>query len=556
MKKLSIGISDFRELREEDRYFVDKSLFIQDIIDEDARVVLLPRPRRFGKTLNLSMLRYFFEKTGEKDRIRTLFHGLSVEKEPVFEKHLCAYPVIHLSFKDVKSLQFEDALKTIKLLISKEFGRLGYLRQSEALTDIQKSRFDDILAMKAETHVFEASLGDLSQYLYHFHNKKPLILIDEYDTPIHVGHSEGYYKEIIAFFRSFLGAGLKDNPYIFKGVLTGILRVAKESIFSGINNLAVYTILREEYRERFGFSENEVSALMEACGAKDRMEDVRRWYDGYLFGGKTVYNPWSILNFASSKDKVCRPYWANTSSNDLIKSLVKGAPHAVREGIQDILNDVPVESRIEENIVFEDLPKDEVAVYNFFLFCGYLKAFDPKRVDHEDHRSLLAPNLEVRQIFKHAVMKWINESYESHKLKEMLKAVTTGDAGVFETLLGDFVAETLSYFDTAGKNVEKVYQAFILGLLVNLAADYEIASEKESGFGRYDISVIPKDPDKTALILELKTIRPGETKDEALESAVSQIEERKYETALIQRGIQDIRKWGVVFDGKRVWVRG
>ena len=555
MKKLPIGISDFKELREENRYFVDKSLFIKEIMDEDAQVILLPRPRRFGKTLNLSMLKYFFQKTDDKKQIKKLFCGLSIEKEPLFEEHLCKYPVIHLSFKDVKSLKFQDALNTIKFLISKEFERLYYLCESDALTDIQKARFHDIATMKAETYVFQASLRDLSECLHRHHTKKPLILIDEYDAPIHAAYSEGYYREITAFFRSFLSAGLKDNPNIFKGVLTGILQVAKESIFSGMNHLGVYTIIRDEYSKWFGFTQDEVAALLNDYRITGRMEEVARWYDGYVFGKSRVYNPWSILNFASSKDNVCRPYWANTGSIDTIKDLFKTSPHSFKEEMVDLLNGAPVTKRIDETIVFDDLTKDDVAIYNFLLFCGYLNAFDQRRTDSGVYARLLPPNLEVKQIFKNVIMQWVNESFESQKRNAMLKALTAGNTTLFEKGLNDFVMETLSYFDAAGKNVEKVYQAFILGLLVNLSDDYEINSEKESGFGRYDISVIPKDRDKKAIIMELKTVKNGDTKDNALDKALAQINEKRYETAISQRGVKDVQKIGVVFDGKRVWVK-
>ena len=555
MKRLPIGISDFKKIREENRYFVDKSLFIKEIIEENGEITLLPRPRRFGKTLNLSMLKYFFEKVDDKKESKKLFSNLLIKKEEIFEKHFCQYPVIYLTFKDIKYLTFEESLNSIKRLIADEFRRHAYLLESKALNDFQKEDFKSIASIAADASLFGVSLHNLSNYLFIHHKKKPLILIDEYDTPIHTAYSHGYYEEVTAFFKSFFGAGLKDNPNIFKGVLTGILRVSRESIFSDMNNLAVYTIARDEYSQYFGFTKDEVLEFLRVYKTENRMKDIKYWYDGYIFGDTTIYNPWSILNFMSSKDKQCRPYWANTSSNQIIKSLIKTSSRKVKEEMYNLLKNIPVIKRIEENIVFEDLTKKDSVIYSFLLFCGYLKAFDRKHIDRKDYYKLLIPNLEVKQIFEDVILQWIEESYESYKLKTMLDALLAGEVEIFEELLGDFVIETLSYFDVAGKNVEKVYQAFILGLLVNLSHSYEINSEKESGFGRYDISVVPKDKSKKAVIMELKTIRKNETKEEALKAALSQIEERKYEAAVSQTGVKDICKLGVVFDGKKVWVK-
>ena len=561
MKKMPIGVSDFKELMENDFFFVDKSLFIKEIIEEDSKVTLLPRPRRFGKTLNLSMLRHFFEKpepqrNDEGKATKNLFSNLLISKESVFSKHLGRYPVIYLTFKDIKSLDFDDALESIKLLIAKEYRRHGHLLKSEALDDFEKEDFQNIAAVKAGISLFERSLLDLSHYLYKHHNERPVILIDEYDTPMHHAYAAGHYEKTSAFFRSFLSAGLKDNPDIFKGVLTGILRIAKESIFSDMNNLGVYSILREEYSDCFGFTEPEMEKLAGDCDASDHLENMKRWYNGYRFGRHVIYNPWSILNFVGSKDKLFRPYWANTSSNVLIKDLLKKAPPGVKEEFYNLLKDIPIVKRVEENIDFENLGKNDVAIYNFFLFCGYLKADQRHEMDNETYCSLSIPNIEVKQIIKHVILEWINEGYKDHdKLRHMLEALIQGDIDVFGEILSDFVVTTLSYFDTAGKkNVERVYQAFILGLLVNLSLDYEVTSEKESGFGRYDISLIPKETHKKAVIMELKTIASHETKDAALKSALAQIEDKKYETDIIKRGILDIVKLGVVFDGKRVWV--
>ena len=554
-QKLPIGRSDFKELREENRYFVDKSLFIKEIIAEESQVVLLPRPRRFGKTLNLSMLRHFFEKTENKEKIEKLFKGLEIEKLEEFKKHFSRYPVIFLTFKDVHALNFDHSLEKIKRLIGAEFQRHDYLLKSKVLNDFEKQNYTEIMYLKASTSKYEDSLQRLSQYLHRFHKQKPVILIDEYDSPVHTAYTEKYYKEMMTFFRNFLGAGLKDNPDILKGILTGILRITKESIFSEMNNLGVYSIMRFEYSDKFGFTEPEVFDLLKAYNIENKTGNVRKWYNGYIFGKKVIYNPWSILNFVSSVDKEFRPYWANTGSNHIIKKLIKDSPQTVKTELHDLLNNVPITKRLSESIVFDDLTENETTVYSYLLFSGYLKAFDKKHIGDEDYYKLLIPNTEVRQIFKDVIINWIDESYESYNLQIMLKALIENDPETFEEILSDFILNTISFFDLHKKRVERVYQAFVLGLLVNLSATHEVYSNKESGFGRYDISIIPKDKTKHAIIMELKTIKSSESKKTALEKALKQIEEKKYETDIKKRGIKDIKKLAVVFDGKKAWVK-
>ena len=555
MKKLPIGESDFRNIITEGYYYVDKSLFIKEVIEDDALVMLLPRPRRFGKTVNLSTLRYFLEKTEHEEETKRLFRGLAVEQDPVFQTHCGKYPVIFLTCKNVKNLEFQDALKTIKKLISTEFRRHKYLLESEELDNFEKAQFEQILSLKADMTFFEDGLKDLSEYLYKYYHQKPIILIDEYDTPIHTGFSEGYYREIVAFFRNFFGAGLKDNPYLFKGVLTGILRIAKESIFSDLNNLGVYSLLHHKFSTRFGLTEDETRKLLDDYLLSEKISCVTEWYNGYLFGKTTVYNPWSILNYVANHEEGYKPYWANTSSNQMIKDLIARSPDIVKTEFQDLLQDIPLKKPLEENVVLTELTTNEKAIYSFLIFSGYLKTIKREEVDQIPYYTLLIPNKEVKHIFQHVIMSWLNESYHNRKLQMMLQALIRHDIPVFEEMLSDFVLTTLSYFDTQRQDVERVYQAFMLGMLLNLSSSYEIHSNKESGFGRYDISIIPKDTSKRAIIMELKKIGLTETKDTALANALQQIEEKQYETDIRKRGIQHISKLAVTFDGKRVWVR-
>ena len=555
MKKLPIGYSDFKTVMTEGFSYVDKSLFIKDVIDDSAQVLLLPRPRRFGKTLNLSMLKYFFEISDERANTLDVFQGLAIGQEDVFQAHCGKYPVIFLTCKDVKERSFEDALQSIKTLIAEEFKRHHDLLFGNCLNEQEKTHYQDVIELRAEAVHYRNALKDLSGYLFRYYQQKTVILIDEYDTPIHAGFLENYYDESVAFFRSFLGGGLKDNIHLFKGVLTGILRVARESIFSGLNNPGVYSLLNHRFSIRFGLTDEEVQTLLADYGLHEDILRVRAWYNGYIFGKTTMYNPWSILNYIHNHEDAYKPYWANTSSNQMIRELIANAPGSVKTEFQDLLQDIPLKKQLNENIIFPDLTKHEQAVYSFLVFSGYLKAFDMEVIGHKQYHTLLIPNLEVKQIFEDVFMSWITDSYENRKLQMLLHALTDNNIAAFEEILSDFVLTTLSYFDTQRQDVERVYQAFMLGLLINLSPAYEVHSNKESGFGRYDMSVIPKDTNKRAIIMELKKIGMNETKDTALDNALKQIEEKQYETDIRKRGIKDISKLAVTFDGKRVWVR-
>jgi len=557
MKKIPIGISDFKELIETDNYFVDKSLFIKEIINEDAKVVLLPRPRRFGKTLNLSMLRYFFEKTEQEQETKGLFKGLDIEQTSEFEEHCNKYPLIFLTLKEIKDISYENAISSLNQIISKEYSRHKYLLKSTTLDEIEKQRFQRILEDKAEPVEYRTSLKELSFLLCRHFDKKAIILIDEYDTPIHTAYVNGYYNEMTSFMRAFLGDGLKDNSFLQKGVITGILRVAKESIFSDLNNLGVYTLLSTRYSDKFGFTEMEVKGFLNYLKIENHFEKIKHWYNGYLFSGHQIYNPWSILNYASSHQDGFKAYWANTSSHEMLRNMLKDSTTGIKTELHDLLKGIPVVKRIDENIVIRDIINDDITIYSFLLFSGYLKASLKEYIEDEPYYNLHIPNEEIKLIFRNIILKWFNESYSSEQLQKMLKALTNGEVKIFERILNDFVLQTLSYFDTQRQNVERVYQAFILGLLVNLSANYEINSEKESGYGRYDIAVLPKDNSKIAILMELKKIDElnEETKDEALESALQQIAEKKYDADLIKRGYTKILKMAVTFDGKRVWIK-
>ena len=561
-KRIGIGISDFRKLLETNCLFIDKSLFIKEIIDAGAEIILIPRPRRFGKTLNLSMLRYFFERheeQAERQRAEKLFDGLAIKDTQEFGEHFGKYPVIFLTFKDVKKTGFDKALYKIRLLIAEEISKHVKVLEADATSAITANPLmANILKSSASTEDYEESLRKLSELLNIIYGVPPVILIDEYDTPIHAAWQYGYYDEMISFMRGLLSGAFKDNPHIFKGIITGILRVAKESIFSDLNNLKVCTILEEAFSDRFGITPHELKELFIEYGLEDRLEEADSWYNGYRFGSHTIFNPWSILNFINRNPPRPEPYWANTSSNALIKELIIDGGMEVRENIERLIAGKTMDSIIDKNIVFPDLRKKNRYIYSLFFFSGYLKCVDMRMAEEDLACSLAIPNREVRYIFRNLISGWLEESFGNAKLTTMLRALVTGNIDQFQRLLNEFVITTLSFFDTKGKNPEAVYQAFVLGMLLNLGQEYEISSNRELGYGRYDILALHRtDRSRPAILMEMKSITGfyEEEPDRAMRHAVEQIGKRAYARELEARGYENILKIVVVSDGKRVWVR-
>ncbi len=556
-KKIGIGISDFKELRQDNFLFIDKSFFISEIIETGAKVLLIPRPRRFGKTLNLSMLHYFFERHDDKQERaekEKLFNNLAIKKRKVFKEHFARYPVIFITFKDVKRTNFSGSLFGIKRIISAEVERLIHdpdsLKGSFRL--LQK-----ILDEDAGPEQYEESLKLLSRYLHEEYGSPAVILIDEYDTPIHAAWQYGYYDEMISFMRGLLSGALKDNPHIYKGIITGILRVAKESIFSDLNNLDIYTILEKPFADKFGITEDELKTLLLEYEMGDRFDEVDAWYNGYRFGDHTIFNPWSILNFINHNPDRPEPYWANTSSNALIKELVIDGGMDVRENIEKLIAGKTIDSIIDKNIVFPDLRKKERYIYSLFFFCGYLKCVKQIPEPRNFRCELAVPNEEVKYIFENIISSWLEESFGNKKLTTMLRALVDGNIDQFQRLLNEFVITTLSFFDAKGKNPEAVYQAFVLGMLLNLGNEYEISSNRELGYGRYDILALPKDRTKPAILMEMKSIAGfyKEDPEKAMQEAIEQIDKRAYAKELEARGIKEVIKIVVVSDGKKVWVK-
>ncbi len=583
LRPIPIGFDDFRDLRERGLEYVDKSHLLRELLDKPGvQVALLPRPRRFGKTLNLSMLRYFFEK--QKEDLWSLFADLSIARAgDAYRAHFQRYPVIYLTFKGAKHERFEDTWGAIRLKIERLFSEHRGVLESGKLEAGEVRNYQAILDGAAPSVVYHRALLDLSMYLHRVHGEKVVLLIDEYDEPIHAGYLHGYAAPIVDFFRAFLTEGLKGNAHLFKGVLTGILRVARESIFSGLNNVAVYSLLRSEFNTCFGFTEAEVASLLERAGLTDLLQSVRGYYNGYIFGGTAIYNPWSILSLLASEDRLLRPYWLSTSGNDLVRELLTHHAPAVERDIETLFEGGSIERHLEENVALSELKDHEDALWSLLVFSGYLKAEAGTAASKEEvppyHLSI--PNREVRKVYATTFRKWMEDRLEGQgsSLRALTTALLGGDAPALEEQLQAFVTNLLSYHDTPRRDPERVYQAFLIGLFAALEPDYQVRSNRESGAGRPDVMIRPLVRGKPGVILELKSAepagkgrgtissarsrtagrRPPDKRPPAptrlLEAALAQALSRGYEAELTAGGAAPVHVFAVAFDGKYIWVR-
>lgn len=560
--RIPIGIDDFRELREHDLEYVDKTRLVQEMVDRPGvKVALFPRPRRFGKSVNLSMLRYFFERRGED--LWHLFEGLDIARAgEAYRAQFQKYPVVYLSFKAVKADDLQVCRENIRKMIR------GLYREHIALLDHprmdpwEKADFVAVLDGTATEGAYRQSLLHLTGMLHRATGERVLVLVDEYDAPIHAGWTHGYYPEIIDFFRGFFEAGLKDNPHLHKGVLTGILRVAKESIFSGLNNIKTYSILEPEMSTLFGFTEPEVAALLAKAGVPGLIDAVRAYYNGYVFGGERIYNPWSILQFVASPTKQLVPYWVTTSANELIKSLLVHHAFAVHADLERLLAGKSIEKRIDEYIVFPELRESADALFGLLVFSGYLRA-EPGPVVAGQTRPperLSIPNEEVAEVYRGTFRSWMDQGLRAQggATDALLDALLTGDAPRLEKQLQPLATHLVSYHDTAGGkgDPERFYHGLLLGLLANLEPDYEVRSNRESGAGRPDVWVRPRRAGKPGVVLELKVASRGEKGlSRALREGLSQIAKSDYGAELRSSGAAPVHALAVAFDGKSVRVQ-
>ena len=561
-KNVAIGIQSFAELREKDYFYVDKTDFIREWWDSGDSVTLINRPRRFGKTMNMSMVEAFFS-VDYADR-GDLFEGLSIWNDESYRAIQGTYPVIFLSFANVKETEYRTTSYRIRQLLMKLYEKHSYLRSCNLLSDAEKKYFERMASDMSEVDA-PLALYQLSDYLYRYYGKKVIILLDEYDTPMQEAYVEGYWEELVAFTRSLFNSTFKTNPYLERGIMTGITRVSKESIFSDLNNPKVVTTTSDEYAASFGFTEEEVFEALEAYGYSNEKEAVKQWYDGFIFGTHTdMYNPWSILNFLDTGK--LGTYWANTSSNSLIGKLVREGNRRVKMDFENLLEGKSIICPIDEQIVYNQLHKRQGAIWSLILASGYLKVLDWEEVNEVvggvfPKYELALTNHEVKLMFEHMVHDWFEESDGAYN--DFVEALLMGNVKAMNEYMNDVALNTFSYFDT-GKNTsrqqpERFYHGFVLGLIVDLKDKYVVTSNRESGFGRYDVMLEPKDVKKdTAFILEFK-VRDSdeeETLSDTVAAAHAQIKEKQYEAALIAKGIpaEHIRTYGFAFEGKKVLI--
>ena len=557
-KKLPIGISDFKEIIENNYYYFDKTKFIENILEDGSKVKLFTRPRRFGKTLNISMLKYFFD-TKNKDENRKLFENLEISKSEYFEKQGNFF-VISISFKNYDAESWESGFNTIKNEIKLLYNEFYLIRDNLNQSDL--ADFDAIW-LKKDNADWINSLFNLTRYLYEISGKKVVVLIDEYDQPIIDSYIKGNYEKCIAFFKAFYGKVLKDNNYLEMGILTGILRVAKENVFSGLNNLEVHTILDDEFTEYFGIMENEVEKSLEDFDLKYELNDVQKWYNGYLFGEKKVYNPWSIINFLNRGN--LKSYWVNTSGNGLIKLYLQKLKNDVFDDFSKLLNKESILKRINNNMTFENLKTNfGKNIWNLFFHSGYLTLADKYDV-MKKNASIKIPNKEILEMFSEMFI----EIYfkDSETFLDMTDALTTGNIEKFKFELNKILLENIGIFDVIGIYKEQFYHGLMLGLILMLKNEYEISSNNFSGKGRYDLLLKPKNifERKEGIIIELKAINIDNLKlnsekiHEKLlsecEVALNQIEEKEYTSILKNAGIDNILKIGIAFFGKEFEVK-
>ena len=539
MKRLAIGLSDFKHLIEEDFYYFDKTKFIEEVIKDGSQVKLFARPRRFGKTLNMSMLKYFFD-IENKEENKKIFKDLYIEKTEAF-KEQGQYPVIFLSLKDLKALTWEQMEKAIKSAISRLFSEYKYL-----LNDLDKFdtlAFENILLKNTELEDLKEALKFLTRILYEKYNKKVVVLIDEYDSPLVSAYINGYYEKAKDFFKTFYSTVLKDNSYLQMGVLTGIIRVIKAGIFSDLNNLSTYTILSDVYTDSYGLTEEEVEKSLKYYGIEQEISNVKDWYDGYKFGDSEVYNPWSILNFLRFKE--LRAYWVDTSGNDLIKDVLKKITKNTIEALERLFNGEGLKQNISGTSDLSKLLSEE-ELWELMLFSGYLTV--EEKID-QDNYVLRLPNKEVRTLYR----KTFFEKYfgRGSKLLYLMEALTENRIDEYEERLQEILLTSVSYNDTKKGN-EAFYHGLIMGMGLYLEGEYITKSNIESGLGRYDFVIEPKNKTKRAFIMEFKATDSIENLEEVSKEALRQIEDKKYDISLKQNGIKDITYLGIAFCGKQI----
>lgn len=558
-KKVPIGYEDFKRIIDEDMYFVDKSLMIRDILDYKGSVNLYTRPRRFGKTLNLSMIRRFFEDELDADGKKVvnayLFDKLKIKEcGEEYMAHQGRYPVINLSLKSGKQPTYEMAAASLVDEIAKEFKRHRYVLSSEKLTPNDRERFTAMMNYKAETIEYAKALEFLSACLTQYHGTRTVILIDEYDVPLENAHFAGFYDLMTGFVRSVFESALKTNINLEFAIITGCLRISRESIFTGLNNLDIYSIMNPRYADAFGFTEEEVKELLSFYQLDDKFDEVKNWYDGYRFGKTEIYNPWSIINYVNAAmtdpQAYPRPYWSNTSSNSIIKELIENADSAMKQEIEDLIAGGRVKKPVHEDITYDSIYESQDNLWDFLYFTGYLKSGRESFEDDTEYVEFMIPNREIRTIYKRTIMTWFDKKMQNMDRSELIRALEDGDCELFEKMVSEQLLETISFFDYA----ENYYHGFLAGLLKG-AGQYLVISNRESGEGRPDLILKTPSVRGSAIILELKVSDTFQAMEQECRNALRQIESADYEAGLRAEGYSDIKKYGMCFYRKECMVR-
>lgn len=559
MKTVSIGLQDFGEIQTLNTFYIDKTHFIEEWWNTKDKVTLITRPRRFGKTLTMSMVEYFFS-VEHKDA--GLFENLAIWEKQEYRDLQGTYPVISISFSDIKENSFQQVRNKICEIIVDLYNHYDFLAEGELLNQREKEYFYKVSSSMEDSEI-SIAIRRLSGYLFRYYGKKVIILLDEYDTPVLEAYTGGYWQELITFTRSLFNATFKNNPYLERGIMTGITRISKESIFSDLNNLEVVTTTSEKYADAFGFTEQEVFDTLENYGFADKKEEVKYWYDGFCFGSHTdIYNPWSIINYLDKK--TVGPYWTNTSSNTLVGQLIQQGDKYLKETFEKLVKGQSIYTEIDEQIAFEQLDREENAIWSLLLASGYLKVLGfqiEKKYGWKRIYELQITNFEVMLMFRNMVSNWFAQASSSYN--DFIKSLLQGDLKAMNVYMNRVALTTFSCFDTgkrpsAEQQPERFYHGFVLGLMVELEGRYVITSNRESGFGRYDVLLEPQNKKDYAIILEFKVFDPDvETSlEDTVEKALNQIEIKKYETVLLQKGIpaDRIRKYGFAFCGKDVLI--
>ena len=577
-KQVLQGIDNFKEIIDSNGYYVDKTLLIKDLIDIPDKIILITRPRRFGKTLNMSMLKYFFEIPQcrrydmEEEDMSYLFEDLAIVKVGErYKEELGKYPAVYLTLKNAKQDSWEGTLYNIKETIALEYERHRYLLESDILTNIERKKYNEIINREASVYEYTDVIMNLTHYLKRYFKKSCIVLIDEYDTPIQAGYINGYFKEIIEFQKSMLVKGFKDNKALKQGVVTGIMKVAQESIFSDFNNPTVCTVLMHEHKDKFGFTQAEVEQMAEYFGLTSHLEGIKKWYNGYIFGTDTViYNPWSVIKYMYNIHNGFKPYWINTSDNRIIKEVMNLDKVEGREVVTKLLNGEEVRKEIEENVIYQSIKTNPNAAWSFLVHAGYLKAYDRFAPHLKFEYKLEIPNLEVRTIYEEMIRTYLKEETSiAEDVQMIVESLLENDIEKFERLLKELYLGQVSYNDVGdkkqslenlketdqNKKYESFHHGFILGLFTLISGDFRIESNKEYGLGNPDIVFIPNDKNKTAYIFEFKweSTKGSKSLDILANDAVKQIRDKKYKEGVqAVHGHEDVVCIGIAFKGKEI----